>query len=293
MKLPFLSSVIATGLFVAFTASNAGASSLADCANIDVEANANCEAMASGGCSVDSCTPIACSASLYAQCKGNCSVPNVSCEGTCKADCSANCQAKGKIDCTGDCSVRCNGSCSGDCTAQCQTSSDKTNCQAKCEGTCKASCQGECNAKCTASGSASCDVACQGSCQGSCTVKGNLACHMDCRATGEAKCTGGCEIACEQPNAALFCDGQYIDNGGHLASCTDALKKLVGTIKVDATADGSAACNNGTCTAEGSASANASCAMAKFPNASNWLGLGLLGVVTSGLVMRRRQRQRA
>jgi hypothetical protein len=115
---------------------------------------------------------------------------------------------------------------------------------------------------------------------------------MDCRAKGEVDCTGGCEIACSKPNAALFCDGQYIDHGGHLDSCVGAIEAFIkANVEFDAKADGSAACNNGTCKAEGSAEASASCSMAKTPNSSSLFGLGLLGAVTTGLAFRRRQRR--
>jgi hypothetical protein len=117
---------------------------------------------------------------------------------------------------------------------------------------------------------------------------------MKCRAKGEASCTGGCEIACTKPDAALFCDGQYIDHGGNLDSCVGAIETWIKAhVELDAKADGSAACDGGTCKAEGSASASASCAMAKAPDASSWFGLGLLGAVTTGLVLRRRQRRGA
>jgi hypothetical protein len=77
-----------------------------------------------------------------------------------------------------------------------------------------------------------------------------------------------------------------------LDSCVGAIEAFIkANVDFDAKADGSAACNNGTCQAEGSASASASCAMAKVPNASSFFGLGLLGAVTSGLILRRRARR--
>jgi hypothetical protein len=117
---------------------------------------------------------------------------------------------------------------------------------------------------------------------------------MKCRASGEASCTGGCEIACSKPEAAVFCNGQYIDHGGHFDSCLSAIEDTItAAVEFDAKADGSAACNNGKCQASGSAEASASCAMAKVPGVANWFGFGLLGAVTTGLILRRRQRRSA
>jgi hypothetical protein len=281
------------GSFVLFGTTSAFADSLSDCGNVNVEAEAECKVMAEGGCAVNSCTPITCSASLYADCKGECSLPDVDCELSCGGTCKAECEAKGGIDCKANCSVRCEGSCSGDCDAQCSADSDKTTCKAKCEGTCKASCKGECGAKCeVVKPEATCEAKCEGSCSGSCTVKKNLDCHMDCRAKGEASCTGGCEIACSKPDAAVFCDSQYIDHGGHFESCLNAIEATIeANVEFDAKADGSAACNNGKCEASGSAEASASCAMAKVPGGTSGLILGLFGAATAGLVLRGRKRR--
>lgn len=295
MTKQFLTSLCAIGLLLCLSEGRATAASLAACGDIDVEMNAECDVMAEGGCSVSDCTPVKCSASLYAQCKGECSVPEVDCEASCQGNCEADCTAKGgSIDCKANCTGRCDADCSGECTAQCASDGNKSECEANCKGTCKASCQGECDANCeVVPPSADCKASCQGSCKGSCTVKGNLDCHMACRAEGEAACTGGCEVACSKPEAAIFCDGQYIDHGGNAAECRAALVETIkARIHTEAKYSGSAACDGSTCTAEGEASAKASCAMSPAgSNAGSWFGLGLLGVVTTGLVRRRRARK--
>jgi hypothetical protein len=291
MKSTIRKSIYVSGMFIALHASRAFAGSISDCGDIDVEAKAKCELMAEGGCNVEKqCTLLACSASLYAQCKGECeALPDVECTGSCKTDCSADCKVAADFDCSGNCSSRCTVECGADCSAKCSDSE----CEAKCQGTCDASCQGECNEKCNLDANASCEAKCEGSCSGSCTVKSNLGCQLDCRVDGDAKCQSDCEIACEKPNAALFCDGQFIDHGGNLESCVAAINDWISEhVQVDATAEGSAACNHGTCTAEGSAkaSANASCAMSKTTTSSSGIGFGLLGVVTTGFFLRRRRR---
>lgn len=292
-----LTSLCAVGLLLCVAEREVAAASLSDCGNINVEADAQCQVMAEGGCTIDDCTPIACSGSLYAQCKGECQVPQVDCQAACQGDCQAQCTASGgSIDCEGNCGVRCKGSCSGDCSAQCASNANKSECEAKCKGTCEASCDGECEAKCTVvKPEANCEAKCQGSCQGSCTVKGSLGCHMQCRAKNEVSCTGGCAVECSKPNAAIFCDGQYIDHGGNAQSCLTALEAAVTVaIEYDAQASGSASCTGGSCQAEGEAEAKASCAMAKVSSgAGSWFGLGLFGVALSGLALRRRARKSA
>ncbi len=290
MTKQILTSLCAFGLLLCLSEGTACAASLADCGNIDVNMNAKCNVMAEGGCTVADCKPLACSASLYADCKGQCSVPSVSCEGSCQGTCEADCKVKGSIDCSANCQGRCNADCSGQCTSQCASDANKTTCEANCKGTCKASCQGECNANCdVVPPSADCTASCTGSCKGSCTATGNLACHMTCRAKGEATCTGGCEVACSEPRGAIFCDGQFIDAGGNAQSCITALTDTIkAAIKMDATASGSAACENGTCEVEGEAKASASCAMTPAnSNRGTWFGLGLFGAVTAGLIRRR------
>jgi len=290
MSKQILTSLCALGLFICVSEGTASAASLADCGNIDVNANATCNVMAEGGCTAADCQPLACSATLYADCKGNCQVPDVTCEGSCQGTCETNCTAKGSIDCRADCQGRCGVDCSGKCTTQCASDANKSTCEANCKGTCKASCQGECNAKCeVVPPSATCQAQCQGSCKGSCTATGNLGCQMTCRTKGEASCTGGCEVACTQPRGAIFCDGQFIDAGNNAQSCITALTDVIkATVNLDATASGSASCSNGSCEAQGEAKASASCAMAPaYSDRGSWFGFGLLGVVTAGLVRRR------
>jgi hypothetical protein len=74
-----------------------------------------------------------------------------------------------------------------------------------------------------------CQEKCQQSCHGVHTAKVNMDCQLKCytveRYTScEAKLTGGCQTQCQAQQGALFCDGQYIDAGGNLQQCIDALK---------------------------------------------------------------------
>jgi MYXO-CTERM domain-containing protein len=65
---------------------------------------------------------------------------------------------------------------------------------------------------------------------------------------------GGCEAQCKDPKGAIFCDGQYVDSGGNLQKCADALNAIL-NLKFQASA--SADCTGSQCTAEASASASA------------------------------------
>jgi hypothetical protein len=255
------------------------------CGNIDVEAKAECKVEVSGGC-VAKCEPVnftaACAGELYGECKGDCDLDvgdcNVTCEGTCTADCVVE---PGDFDCEGSC----NGSCEADCSGKCDSS------DSQCEAACKATCSGECSASCEGTPvEASCDAKCKGSCEGSCEARANLDCQIDCQAMGHLECAakleGGCKAACEQPDGALFCDGQYVDHGGNLDDCIDALKAEL-DIEVDASARGS--CSGNKC--EGEAEASVSCGVAKNSGgASDLTGIAALGLF--GMVARRRSRAR-
>lgn len=287
------SSVLASIAAVAFLtlgASEARAADLSSCGNIDVQANAQCQLVTSGGCEAQ-CTPLnveaACSAKLSAQCDGQCTATadatcTTSCQGTCEGSCNAN---PGNFDCDADCHGTCEGSCSGSCAS----AADQTKCQAEC----KANCTGTCNAKCQGTPpSATCQAKCQASCSGSCTAEVNASCNIDCQAQGEASCetevTGGCKAQCSQPKGALFCDGQYVDTGNNLQNCIDALKAAL-NIQVQGSAD--ASCDGGTCSAEAQGSASSSCSAAPGESPMNagflFAGAGIAAVA----VIRKRQKK--
>jgi MYXO-CTERM domain-containing protein len=135
-----------------------------------------------------------------------------------------------------------------------------------------------------------CKAKCQASCQGSCKAEANASCQVDCQASGYAECEGrlegGCTAQCERTgDGALYCDNQYIDHGGNLQSCLDAIETYYPTVTVTGTASGS--CSNGKCVGE--AEGSASCAMTPASHgngALGALGLGFLALV--GLARRRR-----
>jgi MYXO-CTERM domain-containing protein len=251
----------------------------AACGDIHVEADAQCTIEAEGGCDVK-CTPLSCSAALYAQCEGECTgSANVDCEGQCDIkNCKLECEG-GEFDCSAHCQGECDANCSADCEGQCESSDNSAECQGECEASCEATCQGECDASCDIE-KPDCDAECQASCEGQCTAEANLKCQVNCQSKGYAECEGGCKAKCTRPEGAMFCDGEFVDDGGNLRECYDALKGWVKShidVKASSEFDAQASCDNGRCTADakGSAKAEAKASCAATPGGPA-SGTGLL-----------------
>jgi hypothetical protein len=125
------------------------------------------------------------------------------------------------------------------------------------------------------------------SCQGSCTAQANLSCDINCQANLYANCqsmlTGGCMAQCSQPMGALFCDGQYVNAGSDLQSCLDELKN---SLNINVMVTGSAMCSGNTCSAQATASCDASSQEVPLPGSVLLLGVGAVCVGA----MRRRSR---
>ncbi|MGB0678295.1 MAG: hypothetical protein ACPGUV_01370 [Polyangiales bacterium] len=261
--------------------------SIAACGDIRVEASAQCEVQVQGGCQAQ-CTPLQCSASLYADCQGSCSLDaQAACSARCDiAGCQAECEVDpGRFDCSAQCSAQCNADCSGQCQARCQAGGNQASCQAECEASCSASCDGECQARCEVEPpQASCQARCQASCDGQCRAEANFDCQVDCQAGGYAGCTGSCEAACQSPEGALFCDRQFVDHGGNLRQCIQSLNAVL-DVEVDASA--SAACSGGRCSAQAEASAGCA-AVPSTARTRSAFGAGVL--LALGLLWRRRRR---
>lgn len=226
------------------------------CGNIDVKADAKCKVEVKGGCTAQ-CEPVrfeaACAAKFEAKCSGKCNASiQASCTSSCNGSCTGACNADPpKFECKGQCVADCEGSCSGSCQGKANGSECVASCKAACSGRCDASCKGT-------PGSASCSGKCEACCSGSCTAKANVDCNVNCQAETYASCkgelSGGCKVQCEKPDGALFCDGNYVDTGGNLANCINALNAVL-KLRVDVS--GSASCANGQCEAEGTASIGA------------------------------------
>jgi hypothetical protein len=170
------------------------------CGGFEALASGSCEYEVSGGCVAD-CTPL----NFVAACDGQCNVEaGVDCTGGCQAQCEAEC-TPGSIDCEASCSSSCYAGCDTECTdAGC-----KTQCRASCDNRCKIGCDVN-PPDCTAS----CKVACDATCR----VKANIDCSVQCSADIE----GGCKTQCDEPQGALFCDGQYV-HASNLDACIDDL----------------------------------------------------------------------
>ena len=282
---------LAGALFLAPTAAHAG---IEACGNIDVKANANCKVEVKGGCTAQ-CEPVrfeaACAGKFQAKCDGRCTA-NVTteCTGTCGGSCNATCNADpGKFDCKANCDA----DCGADCTARCASNANKSECQASC----KASCSARCDASCKGTPpSAACQTQCGACCNGSCTAQANFDCNVKCQAETYASCkaelSGGCKVQCEKPEGALFCDGNFVDTGGNLQNCIDALQKIL-NLRVDVTARGSADCNGDGCQAEGEATANIGACNLAPAGQSRPIGAAGIAAGISTLVFAARRRRRA
>ncbi|MGE0320948.1 MAG: hypothetical protein AB7K71_24570 [Polyangiaceae bacterium] len=267
---------------------------IAACGDINIEANATCSATAEGGCDVQ-CEALdfkaTCAAELDVTCSGECNATaEASCTGSCEADCTSKCEVDPpKFDCTANCTATAEADCSANCTAG--TDEEKDECKASCKATASATCEGKCDVDPNAS--VDCSAQCKSSCEGSCEVKANATCQIDCQGRAYADCKvkaeGGCVAQCKQPSGALVCDGQFVDNNGNFEDCLAALKA---ELNITYGARGSASCSGGSCTAEGSAEASASCAMQPGTTTGN-TGLGLLALGAMGALVVARRRRRS
>lgn len=244
------------------------------CGDIHIEAGAECELVPPGATCDVQCTPIsvqaACAGQLYVECQGECNATaTVECTGSCTTSCEGECNADpGSFDCR----ASCQGSCEANCAAAC--SDDE--CMASCAATCSGSCDADCEA---VAPSASCEAKCEASCDGSCTGEANIDCQVGCQSDGYLECTtevqGSCMAACETEEGALFCDGAYVDHGGNLEECVEALMNLF-NIEVEGYAE--AMCEGNSCTAEAGGSVGCQMAGSGGAAASGWalMALGML-----------------
>jgi hypothetical protein len=127
-------------------------------------------------------------------------------------------------------------------------------------------------------------------CQATCQAKGTVTC--------EDKLTGGCETQCTQPEGAVFCDGQYVDNGGHAQQCIDALNAwLKSHVDVSATGSASSGCDGSVCgaQAQGEVKASTKCSVTNVAEGSDSTPFaaaiaGFVGLAVMGRRTRRDKR---
>ena len=265
-------------------AESAHAEDLSACGDFffDPAGDVECEILVEGGCEA-ACEPVAfsveCAADLYVECEGGCDFDiDVDCQVDCEAGCVTECEG-GNFDCR----AYCEGGCYADCDARCEGDSDEVHCRSSCEAGCNVECGASCDVEFP-----SCETECEASCEGSCTAEANAECQIDCQSDGylecEAELEGGCQVACEEPEGAIFCDGQWI-NTTDLESCADA---IIASFDVEITGYADASCEGNTCTAEAGCTSTCAAAPAS-PNAS--FGMIALGAATLGLAVARRRRR--
>ena len=298
LSLRFSAAALAVAATLAAVPAHAGIDA---CGNIDVTADAQCQAIIDPVACKAECTPpkleAACAAKLEAGCETTCNkLPSASCTGSCQGDCETECNVKpAEFDCEGNCTATCEGDCSSKCSGMASASGGDAGASAHCEAECKASCSGECHGSCTATAAqVDCASKCTASCQGSCKVDTNFDCQTTCQGQGFVKCQadlqeGSCNVQCQKPEGAIFCDGQFVDNGGNAKACIDALNAYL-KAHVMASASGTSGCDNGACSAEGKAAVNCHCSTPARRGGSTSTAFaiaGLLGLM-GALRMRRR-----
>lgn len=238
-------------------ATSAFAKDLSSCGDFffdATDASVSCEVEVSGGCTAK-CEPVAfqveCAAELQVGCQGGCNVQaDVECTTACQGSCVTECEA-GNFDCN----ASCEGNCSADCSTTCAGSADS----AKCNASCNANCQASCSANCDAS-APDCQTQCQGCCTGECEAEINAQCQIDCQAEGYVQCEadlqGGCEAQCEQPEGALFCNGEWVD----ASDFDQCVADIQATFDIEVTGYANGECSGNSCTGE--AGCSSSCATA-------------------------------
>jgi MYXO-CTERM domain-containing protein len=123
-----------------------------------------------------------------------------------------------------------------------------------------------------------------------------VSCQIQCQEAAYPQCksdfTDTCTTQCDQTDGALFCDGNYVDVGGNLNACVDALNALLNTkITITASATGSASCSGNECEAQGTGAAKATCSASPSPaSGGTWGLLGGMLAITVAAARRRSKR---
>jgi hypothetical protein len=91
-----------------------------------------------------------------------------------------------------------------------------------------------------------------------------------------------CEGHCQEPEGAVFCDGQYVDRGNNAEECVAALNAAL-DVEVEGSASSSGECAGGRCEGQAEAKGSASCTMGHAGSASTnaWLIALALTLVTA------------
>jgi hypothetical protein len=109
--------------------------------------------------------------------------------------------------------------------------------------------------------------------------------RADCEADMQLKC----ETQCNDPDGAVFCDGEYVDRGNNARECIAALNAAL-DVEVEGSASSSGECAGNTCQGQAEAKGSAKCSVSK-PGSNDDLGvsIGLLGLVAASAAARRRR----
>lgn len=269
MRLSLKLAILISSLIL-FASSTASAGEEA-CGKFDFSGGLNCKIEVSGGCSAK-CTPI----SFEAGCNGGCTAePDPGCvDDDCGEACILECNPE-----LLDCFAGCHSECDADVQAECEAADPtKTDCAIQA----KSQCNGHCEAACEVPPS-DCKEHCNKCCFGSCQTLKNFQCDFDCY----AEFKGGCDVSCQQPEGAIFCNGQFV-NATDIGECINYL--LTQGIEVDVSATASVECGPEGCDFA-AAVEGAGCSFVAPGNGETEMVL-LLGLFGLGLIVVRQRRLR-
>lgn len=248
------------------------------CNDIDVSADTQCTVLVDAECTTQ-CEPISFDLACSGECNGVCNeVASETCVNERITTCVEQCEIDpGSFSCTASCDTDCQASCDAECVA----SDDAVACAASCSATCDTECTAQCE---VVPPTADCQTICETSCQTSCTVERNLECSLDCRAECTGDLQGSCETRCDDPQGAIFCDGQFVD-ADDMQACVDWLASQ--DVEVDGWAEGQVTCDGNECVGTGTAGCTCTTGPGQPGNAAGAL---FLGAVTLGTIAWRRRR---
>lgn len=248
---------VLTPLIVGFSlvlSSGTASAGVLECGNVAFSHGADCE-MRTGSLCRSSCTPVqvqaTCAAELVAQCEQQCEVEGaLDCSTDCHKYCDVNCTL-GPVDF--DCEGYCQKGCATSCRENCEGEISGEEAVGQCQTSCRTSCSSECSDHCSSVVPEDrCDTQCEATCEGQCDARANMACQVLCQAEGFSACEVAtqqrCDESCDEPEGALFCNGQFIEHGDNLEHCVSALREELG-IRVVALAETGSDCSGDSCVA--------------------------------------------
>jgi len=236
------------------------------------EGSFTCKIEVEGGCTAQ-CTPL----SFKAGCTGGCTATaTTTCVGNCGTQCLAECNPE-LLDCFAGCHAECDEPLKQECMAK--------HPQDDCVELAVAQCDMHCETSCEVPPS-DCQEHCKSCCTGGCTTQANYDCDYACF----AELQGGCDVQCQEPDGALFCNGQYV-YATDIETCITHLATQ--GIEVDVSARGKVECTLAGCAGDGTSTACTTSNAGLGAAGAGGLGAILTGIAFAFAAKRRRRENKA